>query len=141
VQVGRLGELTPARGYYVYIGSAFGPGGVAARVARHHRVSKTRHWHIDYLRSIMVPAETWYSHDPERHEHEWAGVFLDGWRRSAPIEGFGASDCRCRSHLFFVGDRPELYRFRRTLARRTGKRTKIDVYYPEESLAGDLLDR
>ncbi len=36
ILVGALGEVEFKRGFYVYIGSAFGPGGVDARVRREH---------------------------------------------------------------------------------------------------------
>ena len=37
IQIGRLGDLVMQPGYYIYVGSAFGPGGLAARVGRHLR--------------------------------------------------------------------------------------------------------
>ncbi|MCG8024627.1 MAG: DUF123 domain-containing protein [Candidatus Thiodiazotropha endolucinida] len=37
VQVGRWGAIDIRPGYYIYIGSAFGAGGVLARVSRHCR--------------------------------------------------------------------------------------------------------
>jgi len=52
--VGDKLDLLP--GYYIYIGSAFGPGGVRARMLRHLRADKPKHWHIDYLREFC------YSH-------------------------------------------------------------------------------
>ncbi|NIP37734.1 MAG: GIY-YIG nuclease family protein, partial [Candidatus Dadabacteria bacterium] len=52
VQVGRLGKIYIQPGYYIYVGSAFGPGGVRARVSRHFRKTKRSHWHIDYLREF-----------------------------------------------------------------------------------------
>jgi len=33
IQVGRLGTMRLQRGYYVYLGSALGPGGLRARIA------------------------------------------------------------------------------------------------------------
>ena len=50
--VGRLGTLTVEPGFYLYVGSAFGPGGLAARVGRHCRREKTCRWHVDYLRAV-----------------------------------------------------------------------------------------
>ena len=38
-----------APGLYGYCGSAYGPGGIRARVARHQRPSKKLRWHVDYL--------------------------------------------------------------------------------------------
>lgn len=100
VSVGRWGTLDVRSGYYLYVGSAFGPGGVRARVMRHCLLSKRKHWHIDYLRDVATLEEVWYSHSPERVEHDWAGVLnrMDG---SEPVRGFGCSDCRCESHLFY----------------------------------------
>ena len=40
-------ELTAGR--YLYCGSAKGPGGLRARLARHMRHGKSVHWHIDQL--------------------------------------------------------------------------------------------
>ena len=37
VEVGALDSMTVQPGQYVYVGSAFGPGGVQARVRRHAR--------------------------------------------------------------------------------------------------------
>ena len=41
ISVGTLGVLSAQAGYYVYVGSALGPGGLAARVGRHCRREKT----------------------------------------------------------------------------------------------------
>ena len=101
IQIGRWREIETQPGYYVYIGSALGPGGVRARVARHFRLVKSNHWHIDYLRMYTTPLGAWYSHEPVRLEHTWAATLgdLDDF---TPIPGFGCSDCRCHSHLFHV---------------------------------------
>ena len=39
------------KGYYVYVGSAMGSGGVAARLKHHSKISKKLHWHLEYLQS------------------------------------------------------------------------------------------
>ena len=44
-----LGAPRLAAGSYVYCGSAYGPGGLAARIGRHLRVGKRRRWHVDRL--------------------------------------------------------------------------------------------
>ena len=49
LRIGALGVFDFPPGWYVYIGSAFGPGGITARVTRHARAAKRLHWHIDYL--------------------------------------------------------------------------------------------
>lgn len=43
--------LTP--GTFLYAGSAYGPGGIAARVRRHTRRNKVRHWHIDRCAAVF----------------------------------------------------------------------------------------
>ncbi|MES9971234.1 MAG: GIY-YIG nuclease family protein [Candidatus Thiodiazotropha sp.] len=100
VNVGRWGSINVEPGFYIYIGSAFGPGGVRARVARHCRAGKAKHWHIDYLRETATIESVWYSHSQTRLEHRWAGA-LANWSRSEPVEGFGCSDCNCVAHLFY----------------------------------------
>lgn len=114
VQVGRWGVLTIQPGYYLYVGSAFGSGGVRARVARHCRQSKSKHWHIDYLREMAIVESVWYSHRQTRLEHRWAKV-LAKWGNAGPIPGFGCSDCSCDSHLFYFRKAPTLVEFAETL--------------------------
>ena len=110
VQIGRWGRLDVWPGFYVYVGSAFGPGGVQARVSRHCRETKSMHWHIDYLRKHAAPVAVWYSHAAQRLEHRWAACVAEMPGMSA-VKGFGASDCRCDSHLFFASAKPSFARF------------------------------
>jgi Uri superfamily endonuclease len=109
-EIGRWARLTIRPGYYVYVGSALGPGGVRARVSRHCRETKNKHWHIDYLREFAGLASVWYSYSPVRLEHRWAKA-LTTMNEMKPIKGFGCSDCKCESHLFFVAKKPTLARF------------------------------
>ncbi len=117
VRAGRLGELSIRRGTYVYVGSAFGPGGVLARVRHHQKISSAPRWHIDYLRPAVRVREVWYSHDPARREHQWARTFAALGEASIPLSGFGASDCNCEAHLFFFRAAPSLRGFRRRIRR------------------------
>ena len=103
VRVGRWGVLPVLPGTYLYVGSAFGPGGVAARVSRHCRATKSKHWHIDYLREQTALESAWFSHAPERLEHRWA-TSLGGSDGLQAIAGFGCSDCQCASHLFYAAE-------------------------------------
>ena len=110
IAIGRWGDLAMQPGYYLYVGSAFGPGGVAARVLRHWRQLKAKRWHIDYLREYTTPQAVWYSHAPIHLEHGWAETMknLQGVR---PLAGFGCSDCACQAHLFFTPVKPALDSF------------------------------
>ena len=110
VQVGRWRPIDLERGNYVYIGSAFGPGGVRSRVLRHCRKDKPKHWHIDYLGEHLTPFAVWFSHDRTRLEHRWARALLV-MDDMIPIEGFGCSDCNCYSHLFHTTVSPNLTEF------------------------------
>lgn len=105
VQIGRWGVLNIQPGYYLYVGSAFGPGGVPARVARHCREAKSKHWHIDYLREAATIKSVWYSQSGSRLEHRWAQA-LSKWSAAEPVQGFGCSDCSCRAHLFYAKRAP-----------------------------------
>jgi hypothetical protein len=66
VDVGRLGRIKLVRGHYIYVGSAFGQGGVRARVARHWRPINRAHWHIGYLRGSLKPVGVWVSFERKR---------------------------------------------------------------------------
>jgi Uri superfamily endonuclease len=105
VRVGKLGVVTFRRGYYAYVGSAFGPGGLAARVERHVRTGVGTHWHIDYLRKIAQPVGVWLSAKGVRREHEWAKALQRAPWASNAVPRFGASDCKCASHLLYLGRR------------------------------------
>lgn len=101
VQVGRLGELELVRGYYAYIGSAYGPGGLQARIRHHLRAHHPRpHWHLDYLRPYWQPlAQHWQLQ--QRCECAWAQQLLAAG--ATPIAPrFGASDCHCAGHGLYL---------------------------------------
>ena len=129
IMIGRLGEFQLKKGHYVYIGSAFGAGGVRARMIRHHRDEKVRYWHIDYLREQMPLVEAWYTHDAERREHLWVEVMTD--LNFVPYsKGFGSSDCGCYSHLFHAPARPKVSSFRAAIMQQVAGHGRIDVWTP-----------
>lgn len=99
-QVGRLATISLQAGWYGYAGSARGPGGLAARLARHRRTVKRHHWHIDYLLDKGTIYAIWQCESPKRLECDWARALVDnipGAQFSVP--GFGSSDCHCPAHL------------------------------------------
>ena len=106
VSPGRLGTFSLARGWYVYTGSALGPGGLRARISRHLKPieKKHLHWHIDYL-TTLAPIEwiAWVTSD-DRRECQWARYFTTLPGASIPIPRFGASDCHCPAHLIKLPD-------------------------------------
>jgi Uri superfamily endonuclease len=117
--VGALGRLALQPGFYVYVGSAFGPGGLAALLAHHLRPARTPHWHIDYLRRHAEPREVWFV-EGVRREHAWAGALATLRSATAPLARFGATDCACHTHLLFFPRQPRLDAFGRRIAIRRG---------------------
>jgi Uri superfamily endonuclease len=115
IQIGCLGLMQLQRGYYVYLGSALGLGGLRARIAHHQKLSARPHWHIDHLRAHTQIHCVWFSYDGRRREHQWAGVMWTMRGAKIPLLGFGASDCDCRSHLYFFKRCPSQIRFQRGL--------------------------
>ena len=101
LQIGKFGAFDFPRGHYVYVGSAHGAGGLRARVARHWRDAKPLHWHIDYLRAAAKPICVWYSTAIRAQECVWANR-LNGAGAKIVVPRFGASDCTCATHLYFV---------------------------------------
>jgi Uri superfamily endonuclease len=105
--VGQCGLLQLRPGWYLYVGSAFGPGGLAARVGRHLMLGKKPRWHIDYVRQYLEITAVWFNAETRQLEHEWAGYFLRHEACSVPLPGFGASDCRCETHFFYSNRQPD----------------------------------
>lgn len=96
---GQATEAPP--GVYVYVGSAQGPGGVAARLGRHVRGAGRPRWHIDALRPHAEVVGWHVALGHERLECLWAQALATAPGASVPLAGFGASDCQagCRAHL------------------------------------------
>ena len=116
--VGRLGNVVLEPGFYVYTGSAFGPGGVKARTSHHQAISQRPHWHLDYLRPHMTLLEIWASYDQHNREHLWAQVIAEMRGASIPVVGFGASDCACISHFIRLPYKPAIAGFRKRVRKK-----------------------
>ena len=111
IPVGALGPMPLYRGWYLYAGSAFGPGGLGARLRRHLQTDKTKHWHIDTLVAHCALVDIWYRCASRDLEHIWAQTLLSHQDTVIPLAGFGASDCRCSSHLVWLCSRKEVKRY------------------------------
>jgi Uri superfamily endonuclease len=125
IKIGKLGMLKLQAGYYIYVGSAFGPGGLAARIAHHKRISQRPRWHIDYLRTAAEIIELWYTYDSRPMEHDWAETLAGAKGAWAPFPGFGSSDCNCKAHLYFFKSKPTIASFRRRLRTRFKDHEKV----------------
>jgi|APHM01.1.fsa_nt_gi Uncharacterized conserved protein len=108
IEVGSLGDIEFKSGFYVYNGSAFGPGGLK-RVERHREKCEeggSCHWHIDYLLALEQ-SEIVDVFVEEGSDHECS---LSQELKSSlqSLKSFGCSDCGCGSHLFFSREREDL---------------------------------
>ena len=110
IEAGRFGWVTLPAGWLAYVGSAHGPGGLRARLARHFRSEKRVHWHIDALTTRLAPVEWCATAGDERLECVWAQALAAQPDASIPVPGFGSSDCRsgCPAHLIAFPRRPDL---------------------------------
>ncbi|MCD6196655.1 MAG: GIY-YIG nuclease family protein [Staphylothermus sp.] len=92
-------------GIYVYIGSAYGPGGLRSRIIRHLRRNKKVFWHVDYLTTnkyvelvgfVIITITSNKTIDLENLLSKKIQKHLE------PILGFGCSDKRKdKSHLYY----------------------------------------
>ncbi len=91
------GAVLPA-GRYAYCGSAYGPGGLKARIGRHLRADKAHHWHVDRLTAAgRIVA---FRAVPGGRECDLLARVLKMPGASVPVPRFGSSDCRaCPAHL------------------------------------------
>lgn len=97
-EIPSLGLTKISAGRYIYAGSAFGPGGLSSRIARHFKRYKKIHWHIDHLTCAYPPSEALAF--PHRTECELVSLLCERMQATLPIKGFGSSDCpRCHAHL------------------------------------------
>ena len=101
--VGAIGRLDFRPGYYAYCGSA--RRNLSGRLSRHASRSKTLRWHIDYL-TCREEASVERIHTFPLSGMTECGLnaLVQGLPRAAAIPDFGCSDCRCSSHLTYIGE-------------------------------------
>lgn len=109
VEPAKRSPVRLAAGRYAYCGSAYGPGGLGARVRRHLRRGKSLRWHVDRL--TETGRITALHLVPGGSECALLAALLALPEVSVPVPGFGSSDCRsCPAHLvalpgdFEIGD-------------------------------------
>ncbi len=117
LKIGSLGEFDIVPGFFVYVGSAFGSGGLRARIGHHLKSTAEPRWHIDYLLQVATPVEVWFTTAARKLEQPWAEFLknVSGFR--VPIVRFGSSDYHRSkaSHLFCTKHRPTFRRFQRQM--------------------------
>lgn len=102
-RIGKAGCAAFPAGDYLYFGTAFGPGGLRARIKRHLRMEKKKFWHFDYIREFITPKAIFYSLENDL-ECEWCQAVLYVINVRIPMPAFGAKDCRrgCPAHFLLL---------------------------------------
>lgn len=95
-------EFPLKAGYYVYVGSAM--NSLGKRVERHFKKDKKLHWHIDFLlkeakllRVYLIPSDAKIEEELSREVSKFG----------KPVKGFGASDLKINSNLYYFKDEPD----------------------------------
>jgi sugar fermentation stimulation protein A len=96
--VGKLVRFRFRQGIYFYVGSA--QRNLSKRLERHGKKKKALRWHIDYL-SVEAEMLGAITIDGPRELECHLARKLGGMFELA-VPGFGASDCRCKGHLFYA---------------------------------------
>ncbi len=89
------------RGYYIYCGSAM--NNLERRISRHFSREKRLRWHIDYISVKMHPLMAFAISSEKKIECSLSGTLE---RTFKGFDEFGASDCKCRTHLFYSPSDP-----------------------------------
>lgn len=102
IKIGKRLKIPFKKGYYVYVGSAM--NSLDARLKRHLSDEKKLHWHIDYLLKEAEVTDAIYNESGRKIECALSQSIA---MRSYGIKGFGCSDCKCESHLYYFKNRKE----------------------------------
>jgi len=105
IKIGNLGKFEFPKGFYIYTGSAM--NSLEKRIDRHLRKNKKKFWHIDYLLSnknaqiiSILKIKT-----KERIECKLNKEIFKNLKGKILIKKFGSSDCNCKSHLIYLGNK------------------------------------
>jgi Uri superfamily endonuclease len=99
IDVGALGRIELKKGTYAYCGSA--KAGLWGRVKRHLSDPVKKRWHIDHITGFSSARTVLWIEYESDGECSTACILSD---KFTSVEGFGCSDCKCRSHLFYLGE-------------------------------------
>lgn len=104
IKIGKKGTFEFPKGYYVYTGSA--KNGLKSRIQRHLKKKKRKFWHIDYLlpysriKDVIIHVQ--------KSECYWNSRLFKFKESKILVNGFGSSDCKCKTHLLYFRKKPEL---------------------------------
>jgi Uri superfamily endonuclease len=126
VTVGAKGRIQFKKGLYAYVGS--GQTNLEHRIKRHLKKEKRKFWHIDYLLNSYAAKiiKVFYK---EAEKTEECIVAKTIGTKNTPIFGFGCSDCKCKSHLFYLQN----FRLKRVCREPNGKNNLKFLHMPSFS--------
>ncbi|UCD71468.1 MAG: GIY-YIG nuclease family protein [Syntrophobacterales bacterium] len=125
IQIGGLGYRFFHRGSYGYVGSA--KRRMNSRLNRHLKDGKRLHWHIDYLLQYAEIEVVVYG---QCHSDKECMLAKELSHVFQCLPGFGSTDCKCTSHLFFSPDRRPLVRSGYGSFRRIGLTPRLYLKKP-----------
>ena len=104
LRIGSLGNVLFKKGYYCYVGSAL--NNLEKRIERHKRRNKKIKWHIDYFLKygkIMNVIKIETNKKIECLLSKKIMKISNGF-----VKGFGCSDCKCKSHLYYFKNKQKI---------------------------------
>jgi endonuclease-3 len=112
IKVGKLGKFLFKKGYYVYVGSAFGKiMNIKNRIKRYKKLVEEKRgnlkWHIDYLlvtKDVEITDVIIFRN--RKIECEIAKKLKV--KAKIPVKKFGSSDCKCPAHLFYLDNKTKM---------------------------------
>jgi Uri superfamily endonuclease len=105
IRIGSLGKFKFPKGFYIYTGSAM--SGLEKRIDRHLKKKKKKFWHVDYFltnKNTRI-ASILKIKTRQRIECKLNEKILKNLDGKILIKGFGSSDCNCKSHLIYLGNK------------------------------------
>jgi len=105
ITIDRRGQtIELSKGIYIYVGSAFGAGGLASCLHRHVRKQKKKHWHIDQVTMHRASETIGIAISINQKNECNLYKLLSKIDEFSPIPGIGNSDCinECGSHFLKI---------------------------------------
>ncbi len=138
-RIGRLPTVFLSEGVYFYTGSAWGQGGLRARLGYHLRVPTHPHWHLDWLKPYLTLLGVGWREGVHAECH-WAQALMAHPRASVPLPGFGASDCslHCSAHWVFFGTMGGHHAWRKIVEETLAKLLDAPAGFWSSDIAGSV---
>ncbi len=116
IEVGAKGRTRFRKGLYAYVGSA--QNNLEKRIIRHLQKHKKKFWHIDYLLNDINSkiAKVFLK---KANKKEECAIAEEMGEEFESVRGFGCSDCKCLSHLFYIKNLKHLQNAARIFFRRS----------------------